>query len=37
MEPDGSLQYSQQPANGPYPESDESRPQPPTLFPSVPF
>jgi hypothetical protein len=33
MEPEGLLQYSQQPATGPCPESDESSQQLPTLFP----
>jgi hypothetical protein len=32
MEPEGSLQCSQQPATGPYPEPDASNPQLPTLF-----
>jgi DNA topoisomerase VI subunit B len=32
MEPEGSLQYLQQPANGPYPEPDESSPHPHTIF-----
>jgi len=33
MEPEGSLPYSQEPATGPYPESDASSPQISTLFP----
>jgi hypothetical protein len=33
MEPEGSFPFSQGPANGPYPEPDESSPHPPTLFP----
>jgi hypothetical protein len=34
MEPQGSLPCSQGPATGPYPEPDESKPNPhvPTLF-----
>jgi hypothetical protein len=31
MEPQGSLQCSQQPATGPYPEPDVSSPHPPNL------
>jgi hypothetical protein len=33
MEPEGSLQFSQQPAIGPYPDPDSSSPHPSTLFP----
>jgi len=33
MEPEGSLACSQGPTTGPYPESDEISPHPPTLFP----
>jgi hypothetical protein len=33
MEPEGSLPCSQEPAAGPYPEPDDSSPQPSTLFP----
>jgi len=33
MEPEGSLQCSQQPTTGPCSEPDESSPDPPTLFP----
>jgi hypothetical protein len=33
MEPEGSLPCSQEPANGPYPVSDEFNPLPSTLFP----
>jgi hypothetical protein len=33
MEPEGSLPCSQEPANGPYPEPDESSPHLPTQFP----
>jgi len=29
----GSLLGSQEPVTGPYPESDESSPHPPTIFP----
>jgi hypothetical protein len=32
MELEGSLSCSQEPATGPYPESDESNPHPPTLL-----
>jgi hypothetical protein len=32
MEPKDSLLCSQEPANGPYPESDESNPHIPVLF-----
>jgi len=32
MEPEGSLPYSHDPATDPYPETDESSPQFPTLF-----
>jgi hypothetical protein len=32
MEPEGSLQCSQQPATDPYPEPDESSPKLLTLF-----
>jgi len=32
MEPKHSLQCSQQPATGPYPEPDESNPHPPNLL-----
>jgi hypothetical protein len=31
MEPEGSLQCSQQPATGPYPQPEESSPQLPNL------
>jgi hypothetical protein len=37
MEPEGSLPCLQQPAKGPYPEPDESNPQPPNLFAKDPF
>jgi len=37
MKLEGSLSRSQVPSTGPYPELDESNPQPPTLFPSYPF
>jgi hypothetical protein len=37
MEPEGSLSCSQQPANGPCPEPDESNPHPQILFPEDPF
>jgi len=33
MEPEGSLPCSQESANGPYPEPDESSPHPSTPFP----
>jgi hypothetical protein len=33
MEPEGSLLYSQELATGHYPETDESSPQLPILFP----
>jgi hypothetical protein len=33
MKPESSLLYSQGPANGPYPDTDEYNPHPPTLFP----
>jgi hypothetical protein len=33
MEPNGSLPSSQQPATGPYPDSDEFSPRHPTLLP----
>jgi hypothetical protein len=33
MEPEGALPCSQKHAIGPYPEPDESAPQPRTLFP----
>jgi len=36
MGPVGSLPYSQEPATGPYPQSDESSPQRPSLFPYDP-
>jgi hypothetical protein len=32
MEPEGSLLCSQEPAIGPYPEPDESSPDPHTVF-----
>jgi hypothetical protein len=32
MEPEGSLAYSQETANGPYPEPDGSNPHLPILF-----
>jgi hypothetical protein len=32
MEPEGSLQCSQEPDTFPYPEPDESNPHPPTPF-----
>jgi hypothetical protein len=32
MEPEGSLQCSQVPTTGPYPQPDESNQHPPTLF-----
>jgi hypothetical protein len=37
MEPESSLPCSEEPANGPYPEPDESIPQPPTLLLPEPF
>jgi hypothetical protein len=37
MEPEGSLPYSQERANSPYPEPDEPKPQPQTLFPQDTF
>jgi hypothetical protein len=37
MEHEGLIPYSQQPANGPYPEPDEFNPHPQTLFPYFPF
>jgi len=33
LDPEGSLSYSQEPSTGPYPETDESTPYIPTLFP----
>lgn len=33
MEPEGSLQFLQEPGNGPYTERDESNPHSPILFP----
>jgi hypothetical protein len=33
MEPEGSLPCLQEPATGPYPDSDKSNPHTPTLFP----
>jgi len=33
MEPEGLLLSSQEPTTGPYPETDESSPLLPTLFP----
>jgi hypothetical protein len=32
MEPESSLQWSQQPTTGPYPEPDESSPYIPIVF-----
>jgi hypothetical protein len=37
MEPNGSLQSSQQSATGRYPEPDESKPHFPTIFPKHSF
>jgi hypothetical protein len=37
MEPEDSLPRSQELTTGPYPESDLSSPQLPTLFPKNPF
>jgi len=37
MEPEDSQPYSQEPAIGPYPESDASIPCDPTLFPWDPY
>jgi hypothetical protein len=37
MEPEGLLTCSQELANGPYSEPDESNSHPPTLFPLDPF
>jgi len=33
MKPEGSLLCSQEPATNPYPEPDESSPEPPSLLP----
>jgi hypothetical protein len=37
MEPEGSLQCSQEPAISPYPVPDKSSPYPPNLLPLHPF
>jgi hypothetical protein len=37
MEAEGLLPCSQEPATGPCPESDESSPHLPTIFPQNPF
>jgi hypothetical protein len=37
MELEGSLPYSQEPATGPYPKSDESNLHLTTVFPEDPF
>jgi hypothetical protein len=37
MEPKGSLECSQQPVTGPFPDRNESNPHLPTLFPEHPF
>jgi hypothetical protein len=37
MEPENSLQCSQEPTTFPYPEPNEFKPQPQILFPKYPF